>query len=206
LPSTPTQGALLVWWCVMLSQISQIAYLSADCVLLVMCTAMYRASTLHARLVARSHTWMYSCSRRYQLLGGVDRLLFAHTNYLWTYLLLSGGARFASQYVGEQTRPAWQGLPSPSSLAPVQVCILPFCCSVGVLEGAGSVSGWQLELGLVIQLECAISRAPLVSPLNKIGSLHSCILFRNIQCGYLFHTLPGLPGLLPGNSLCVWKS
>lgn len=54
---------------------------------------------------------------RYQLLGGLDRFLFDRTNFLWTYLAMSGAARVVSNQVGELSRPWWQGLPSPSTLA-----------------------------------------------------------------------------------------
>jgi hypothetical protein len=43
-------------------------------------------------------------------------LLFDRTTYLWTYVLLSGGARLASNQVGELSRAWWQGLPAPSTL------------------------------------------------------------------------------------------
>jgi hypothetical protein len=61
---------------------------------------------------------LFACAhaRRYQLLGGLDRLLFDRTTYLWTYMLLSGGARLASNQVGELSRAWWQGLPAPSTL------------------------------------------------------------------------------------------
>jgi len=53
---------------------------------------------------------------RYQLLGGIDRYLFDRSNFLWTYLGISGAARFASQQVGELSRPWWQGLPQPEQI------------------------------------------------------------------------------------------
>eukprot|EP00197_Chlamydomonas_leiostraca_P002373 CAMPEP_0202858132 /NCGR_PEP_ID=MMETSP1391-20130828/788_1 /ASSEMBLY_ACC=CAM_ASM_000867 /TAXON_ID=1034604 /ORGANISM="Chlamydomonas leiostraca, Strain SAG 11-49" /LENGTH=566 /DNA_ID=CAMNT_0049537017 /DNA_START=145 /DNA_END=1845 /DNA_ORIENTATION=+ len=54
---------------------------------------------------------------RYQLIGGLDRILFDRTNFLWTYLAMSGTARLVSNQVGELSRPWWQGLPAPSTLA-----------------------------------------------------------------------------------------
>ncbi|GFH07141.1 predicted protein, partial [Haematococcus lacustris] len=53
---------------------------------------------------------------RYQLLGGLDRVLFERTNFLWTYLLLSSSARLVSTSVGELSRAWWQGLPAPAAL------------------------------------------------------------------------------------------
>ena len=48
---------------------------------------------------------------RYQLVGGLDRYLFGHSSFLWTYLGLTGVARLGSVAVGEASRPFWQGLP-----------------------------------------------------------------------------------------------
>lgn len=53
---------------------------------------------------------------RYQLVGGLDRLLFDRTTYLWTYVMLSGATRLASNQVGELSRAWWQGLPAPNTL------------------------------------------------------------------------------------------
>ena len=53
---------------------------------------------------------------RYQLLGGVDRYLFSHSNFLWTYLAATGLARLAGNRVGEAARPWFQGLaPAPAA-------------------------------------------------------------------------------------------
>jgi hypothetical protein len=52
---------------------------------------------------------------RYQLLGGLDRALFQHTNFLWTYVGLTTLGRAASNRIGELSRPLWQGLPSAGS-------------------------------------------------------------------------------------------
>jgi hypothetical protein len=49
---------------------------------------------------------------RYQIISGVDRYLFGHSNYLWSYLAFSGIVRVASNRIGEPTRLALQGLPS----------------------------------------------------------------------------------------------
>lgn len=51
-----------------------------------------------------------NANTRYQLLGGMDRYLFGHTNYLWTYLGFSLIARGLSVAAGELSRPWWQGL------------------------------------------------------------------------------------------------
>lgn len=52
---------------------------------------------------------------RFQLLGGVDRYLFSHSNYLWTYLASTGFARFLANRFSEPTRVWLQGLqPAPA--------------------------------------------------------------------------------------------
>lgn len=53
-----------------------------------------------------------SSNLRYQLMGGVDRYLFDHSQMLWSYLAVSSSLRAASQYVGNGTRLVWQGLPT----------------------------------------------------------------------------------------------
>ena len=49
-------------------------------------------------------------------MGGLDRYLFAHSNFLWTYLGITGLARLASISLGELSRPWWQGLPPHGAL------------------------------------------------------------------------------------------
>lgn len=56
-----------------------------------------------------------SANTRYQLIGGMDRYLVAHSNFLWTYLGLTGVARALSCQVGELHRSWCQGLPEPSA-------------------------------------------------------------------------------------------
>ncbi|MEW5298394.1 MAG: hypothetical protein WDW38_000873 [Sanguina aurantia] len=51
-----------------------------------------------------------NANARYQLIGGMDRYLFSHSNYLWTYVGVSGVARIISQNIGEMARPFMQGL------------------------------------------------------------------------------------------------
>lgn len=53
-----------------------------------------------------------SANFRYQLIGGADRYLFDHSQYLWSYLGVSTVVRAASQYIGNTTRLVWQGLPT----------------------------------------------------------------------------------------------
>jgi hypothetical protein len=48
---------------------------------------------------------------RYQTIAGVDRYLFDHSNHLFSYLMSSSVVRVASNWVGEPTRLALQGLP-----------------------------------------------------------------------------------------------
>jgi hypothetical protein len=49
---------------------------------------------------------------RYQMVAGIDRYLFDHANYLWSYLAVSGIFRSFSTAVGDQTRRYLQGLPN----------------------------------------------------------------------------------------------
>mmetsp|Transcript_35563 Transcript_35563/g.100668 ORF Transcript_35563/g.100668 Transcript_35563/m.100668 type:complete len:499 (+) Transcript_35563:398-1894(+) len=53
-----------------------------------------------------------SCNFRYQMIGGAERYLFDHSQFLWSYLAVSSALRTASQYVGNSTRLVWQGLPT----------------------------------------------------------------------------------------------
>lgn len=55
---------------------------------------------------------------RYQLISGVDRYLFDHSNYLWSYLVSSGIVRLSSNRLGEPTRLALQGLPMEAPQRP----------------------------------------------------------------------------------------
>jgi hypothetical protein len=51
-----------------------------------------------------------NANTRYQLLGGMDRYLFGHSNFMWTYMGFSLLARGMFASVGEMSRPWWQGL------------------------------------------------------------------------------------------------
>lgn len=46
------------------------------------------------------------------MVAGIDRYLFDHANYLWSYLACSGAFRAVSTTVGDQTRRYLQGLPN----------------------------------------------------------------------------------------------
>lgn len=46
------------------------------------------------------------------MVAGIDRYLFDHANYLWSYLGASGAFRAVSTTVGDQTRRYLQGLPN----------------------------------------------------------------------------------------------
>ncbi len=41
---------------------------------------------------------------RFQVVGGIDRYLFDHSNYLFSYLALSTAFRAASTWIGQPTR------------------------------------------------------------------------------------------------------
>lgn len=56
-----------------------------------------------------------SANTRYQLLGGMDRYLIGHSNFLWTYLAMTTAARVVSNQVGETHRPFCQGLPEAAA-------------------------------------------------------------------------------------------
>ena len=45
-------------------------------------------------------------------MAGIDRYLFDHANYLWSYLAASGVFRGFSTAIGDQTRRYLQGLPN----------------------------------------------------------------------------------------------
>lgn len=62
---------------------------------------------------------------RYQLLGGLDRLLFERSNYLWAYVGATLVARAASSRIGELSRPWWQGLPDAQALAAQRAAAAP---------------------------------------------------------------------------------
>ncbi len=47
-----------------------------------------------------------------QMVAGIDRYLFDHANYLWSYLAASGAFRAVSTTLGDQTRHYLQGLPN----------------------------------------------------------------------------------------------
>jgi hypothetical protein len=51
-----------------------------------------------------------NANTRYQLLGGMDRYLFNHTNFLWTYMGMTLLSRGLFTAAGEASRPWWQGL------------------------------------------------------------------------------------------------
>lgn len=46
------------------------------------------------------------------MVAGIDRYLFDHANFLWSYLAASGAFRAVSTAVGDQTRRYLQGLPN----------------------------------------------------------------------------------------------
>lgn len=47
---------------------------------------------------------------RYQILGGVDRYFFDHSNYLWSYLMAMGICRVTTSVFCEGQRLKWTGL------------------------------------------------------------------------------------------------
>lgn len=51
------------------------------------------------------------------MVAGIDRYLFDHANYLWSYLGASGAFRAVSTTVGDQTRRYLQGLPNGDAVA-----------------------------------------------------------------------------------------
>jgi len=60
-----------------------------------------------------------NANTRYQLLGGMDRYLFNHTNFLWTYMGFSLLARGLFTAAGEVSRPWWQGLTTDTAASHV---------------------------------------------------------------------------------------
>ena len=55
------------------------------------------------------------------MLGGMDRFLMERSQHMLGYLGLSALAHAVSQGIGEMSRPWWQGLPQPTTKAPVMV-------------------------------------------------------------------------------------
>ena len=51
------------------------------------------------------------CHLYQQVVAGVDRYLFGHSNFLWSYLAFSGVMRVASNTLGQVTRLQAMGLP-----------------------------------------------------------------------------------------------
>lgn len=89
---------------------------------------------------------------RYQALGGIDRYLFEHSAFLWSYLLASALFRAANVGFGETVRPVWQGFtPLPPSRAvdpdaPPLECrsnVLPLPEGVRKTIGAGKEAAAQ---------------------------------------------------------------
>jgi hypothetical protein len=60
-----------------------------------------------------------NANTRYQLLGGMDRYLFNHTNFLWTYMGMTLLSRGLFTAAGEASRPWWQGLTTDVSASHV---------------------------------------------------------------------------------------
>lgn len=58
--------------------------------------------------------------RRYQMVAGMDRYLFGHSNFLWSYLLATSVVRTASHAVSQQSRLHFMGLPTDAPPEPVQ--------------------------------------------------------------------------------------
>ncbi len=50
--------------------------------------------------------------RRYQMVAGMDRYLFGHSNLLWSYLVASSVVRVMSHAVSQQSRLFFMGLPT----------------------------------------------------------------------------------------------
>ena len=82
---------------------------------------------------------------RYQLLGGLDRWLYARAAALSLYGAASGAARAAGAGVGELSRAWWQGLPTarPEGVAPLR---LPEPPSWARVKAAVGVPGAAEEL------------------------------------------------------------
>jgi hypothetical protein len=74
---------------------------------------------------------------RYQLLGGLDRWLYARAAALSLYGAVSGAARVAGGCVGELSRSWWQGLPTarPEGVAPLRLPELPSLARVKAALG-----------------------------------------------------------------------
>jgi len=81
---------------------------------------------------------------RYQIVAGVDRYLFGHSTFLWSYLAFSGVLRVISQGIGEPTRRALMGLPNdPPAYQPVQQVRQPQRSPVAARSAASQGSSAQ---------------------------------------------------------------
>lgn len=70
-----------------------------------------RTPELRASALGLAASMGFFANGRYQIISGVDRYLFGHSNYLLSYLIFSGVVRVASNRLGEPTRLHLQGLP-----------------------------------------------------------------------------------------------
>lgn len=84
----------------------------------------YRGPSVPVADAARSSAGLgaffaVNANTRYQLLGGMDRYLFAHTNFLWTYMGMTLLSRGLFTAAGEASRPWWQGLTTDAAASHV---------------------------------------------------------------------------------------
>lgn len=85
--------------------------------------------------------------RRYQMVAGMDRYLFGHSNLLWSYLVASSVVRVMSHAVSQQSRLFFMGLPTqpPPEESP------------SAADAADAFRRWRLALPSRVSMICSSS-------------------------------------------------
>eukprot|EP00210_Caulerpa_lentillifera_P002488 g2385.t1 len=71
-----------------------------------------QSESLSRSIVGLSLFYGLHAHTRYQLVGGIDRYFFDHSNYLWSYLTTTGLCRLVNAFIAETHRPLFAGLPT----------------------------------------------------------------------------------------------
>jgi hypothetical protein len=98
--------------------------------------------------------------------AGIDRYLFDHANYLWSYLAASGVFRGFSTAIGDQTRRYLQGLPNGDAVMAQRA------------RAHAAFQAWQVQQmaaarragGVVMRTTEGAAAAPAAAPGSSSGS------------------------------------
>ena len=84
---------------------------------------------------------------RYQMVAGMDRYLFGHSNFLWSYLIASSVVRVMSHAVSQQSRLFFMGLPTqpPPEESP------------SAADAADAFRRWRPPLSTRMSMTCSFS-------------------------------------------------